>query len=416
MPANIRLTDKYLFNKGNQCMGKKLSKIWVLIILFIGMLDMRGENVWRLYVGGYNTSENFGINYYSFDEHSNDLQPLGLAVATDNPSYLVSDKKGNYLYAVNETAAFDGCGTVSAFSVDKVTGKLTEMSKESTHGTYPCHLTLNRNSTRLVAANYGSGSIIVFPINKKTGKLESFTAFFQYEGSGINKARQDGPHAHSVNFDPTYRYLYCCDLGCDKISIYKSNRTGIPLTPSSTPFVKSAEPGAGPRSMAFHPHKNFVYVVNELNNTISLYTASFDTFLWRVIKKSTYHKDGKLEFVASWDTLLTEFDGENTASCVCIHPNGKYLYVSNRGHDSISIFSIDNKTGKLNPKGFVHTGGKTPRDFSIHPNGKSLIVANQDSNNLVVFTIDPRSGEIKQNSQTPVTISQPTCVTFVPVK
>ena len=402
--------------KGNQYMKKISSKILVITILFLSMLNVKAETTWRLYVGGYNTTENFGINYYSFDEHSNELQPLGLAVATDNPSYLVTDKKGNYLYSVNETAAFDGCGTISAFSIDKTTGKLTEISKESTHGTYPCHLTLNKNSTRLVAANYGSGSIIVFPINKKTGKLESFTAFFQYEGSSINKGRQEGPHAHSVNYDPLYRYLYCCDLGCDKISIYKSNRTGIPLTSSSTPFVKSAEAGAGPRSMAFHPHKNFVYVVNELNNTISLYTASFDTFLWRVIKKDTYHKDGKLEFVASWDTLPTEFDGKNTASCVRIHPNGKYLYVSNRGHDSIAMFSIDCKTGKLNPKGFVPTGGKTPRDFSIHPNGKTLVIANQDSNNLTVFTIDSRSGEIKQNSQASVTIPQPTCVTFVPTK
>lgn len=398
---------------------KKLSNafMWIaaLSMCVLPASQSQGAEAWRVYIGGYHSDENFGINYGTYDPANGALKMEGLAVTTDNPSYLALHPKEGFIYCVNETASFDGSGTVSAFSIDSETGKLEEISKLSTQGTYPCHLAVDQKGTRLAVANYGSGSLTVFPINKRNGELSSATAFFQYSGSSVNKDRQEGPHAHQVAFDPKCRYLYCCDLGTDRIATYVYNRTGIPLTASSTPFMV-AEPGAGPRHMVFHPKKPFCYVLNELNNTVELYTASFDSFLWKTIKKNTYHADGKLEKVDSWSLLPPEFEGTSLAAAIRIHPNGKFLYASNRGHDSIAIFSINQETGKLNPLGHVPTGGKNPRDFAIHPDGKTLLVAHQDSNDLISFLVNPQTGELSRSAQEPVKVSKPTCVIFVPVK
>ncbi|NCC59788.1 MAG: lactonase family protein [Verrucomicrobiae bacterium] len=398
---------------------KKLSSafMWIaaLSMCVLPAAQSQGAETWRVYIGGYHSDDNFGINYGTYNPANGALKMEGLAVTTDNPSYLALHPKGGFIYCVNETASFDGSGTVSAFSIDSETGKLEEISKLSTQGTYPCHLAVDQKGTRLAVANYGSGSLTVFPINKRNGELSSSTAFFQYSGSSVNKDRQEGPHAHQVAFDPKSRYLYCCDLGTDRIAIYVYNRTGIPLTASSTPFM-AAEPGAGPRHMVFHPKEPFCYVLNELNNTVGLYTAAFDSFLWKNIKKNTYHADGKLEKVDSWSLLPPEFDGPSLAAAIRIHPNGKFLYASNRGHDSIAIFSINQETGKLNPLGHVPTGGKNPRDFAIHPDGKTLLVAHQDSNDLISFLVNPQTGELSRSAQEPVKVSKPTCVIFVPVK
>lgn len=396
--------------------SKKITAL-VLGALVLGAAtaqSVQAKEVWRVYVGGYNTDDSFGINYGAYDPATATLSLEGLAVATDNPSYLVSNQEGTFIYCVNETASFEGSGTVSAFSVDTATGKLREISKLPTRGTYPCHLTLDGKEKRLYVANYGSGSMITFPVDQKTGELSAATAFFQYSGTGVDKSRQEGPHAHSVTFDPKSRSLYCCDLGTDQIAVYVANRTGIPLTAASTPFVK-AKAGSGPRQMAFHPDKPYAYVLNELDNTVSFYLADFDTLLWKKIKKGTFHSDGALQLVESWSVLPPEFEGKNTASALRVHPNGKFLYASNRGHDSIALFSINQKTGKLNPLGHIPSGGKTPRDMAIHPDGKSLIVANQDSNTLTTFLLNPATGELTASGVDAVATSKPSCVAFVPV-
>lgn len=398
---------------------KNLNNLFMWIALLsmavLPALQSQAANGWRVYIGGYNSDESFGINYGTYDTHTGALELNGLAVATDNPSYLALHPKGGFIYCVNETASFEGNGTVSAFSIDSKTGRLQEISKLSTQGTYPCHLALDHKGRRLAVANYGSGSLTIFPINKRSGELSSATAFFPYSGSSLNKARQEGPHAHQAAFEPKSRYLYCCDLGTDRIAIYKYNNTGIPATASSTPFVE-VEPGSGPRHMAFHPKKPFCYVLSELSSAVTLYEVSYDSFLWKNIKKNNYHADGKLEEIDSWSLLPPEFEGSSIAAAIRIHPNGKFLYASNRGHDSIAIFSINQQSGKLNPMGHILTGGKNPRDFAIHPDGETLLVAHQDSNNLVSFLLNPRTGELTRSAQEPVKVSKPTCILFVPVK
>ena len=370
---------------------------------------------YRVYIGGYTSGENFGINYYDYDSIATTLHSKGLAVVTDNPTYLVANAKGTALYCVNETASFEGSGTVSAFSVDTLTGKLREISKQPTEGTYPCHLTLGKKDKRLVVANYGSGSAIVFPVDKKTYEIGAQTAFFQYEGTGPNAKRQEGPHAHSAVYCPDFTHLYCCDLGTDTIHAYEVKRTGIPITPAITPKIAST-PGAGPRHIVFHPQKtSFAYVLNELDNTISLYHYHGDCKLFRLIKKKKDLQDGRLEAIASWSTLPKEFEGDNLASAVRIHPNGKFLYASNRGHDSIATFAIDTKTGELDLIKFTPTEGKTPRDFAISPDGHSMIVANQDSNTLVTFRVDPKTGELISTGTPIATSEKPTCVLIVPL-
>lgn len=379
-------------------------------------VSAKESKLWRVYVGGYTTADSFGINCYLYDSDIGLLSPQGLAVPTENPSYLVANEEGTFLYCVNETASFEGSGTVSAFSIEQEFGKLTEIAKQSTEGTYPCHLALGKKGKRLVVANYGSGSIVVFPIDRKTGEVGARTGFFQYTGSSVNKTRQAGPHAHCVAFDPDYRYLYCCDLGSDKVYAYESSRVGIPLTASSSPFV-NAEPGSGPRQIAFHPtHPSYMYVVNELSNSVTLYEAAFDNKMLKLVTKRENRPDGKLELVGSWSTLPAGFEGSNRAAAIKIHPNGKFLYVSNRGDDSIAIFSINTETGKLNPIGFVPTGGKTPRDIAIHPDGKSLVVANQDSDTLTTFIVNPATGELTPSGQEPVANVKPSCVVFVSYK
>jgi len=369
---------------------------------------------WRIYVGGYNTEKNFGINSFSYNASQNLLVPEGLAIATDNPSYLVAASSGKYVYCVNETVAFEGCGTISAFAADPQTGKLTEIAKQSSYGTYPCHLTLNKRDRYLYVANYGNGSITAYPISKKTGEIGSYTFTFQNEGSGVNENRQKGPHAHCVTFEPKFRHLYSCDLGTDQINIFEAHKKGIPLTRSRMGSAPASQQGSGPRHIAFHPSCDFAYVVNELDNTVALYKTSFDTAFWRNVKKKKYHKDGQIDFVNSWSTLPEGFDGQNLPAAIRIHPNGKFLYVSNRGADTIASFAINKKTGELTHISDTPCGGKSPRDFAIHPSGSALIVANQDSNNLTTFWIDCKTGTLKESGMPAVQIDKPTCVIFVP--
>ena len=370
---------------------------------------------WRVYIGGYNTPDNFGINYFDYDSNIASLTPKGLAIATDNPSYLISNRDGTRIYCVNETASFEGSGTVSTFEIITEDGTLNEISKYSTEGTYPCHLSLNKKEDRLITANYGSGSIIMFPVSKRDGDLGPRIAFFQFSGSGPDVNRQASSHAHCVAFNPQQTHLYCCDLGADRVMTYSFSRKGIPLTAAMEPYIE-ATAGAGPRHMVFHPRNPFLYVLNELNNTITLYEAEYDTFFFFLIKKKSNHKDGKLTQIDTWSLLPNDFIGANTAAAIKIHPNGKFLYASNRGHDSIAVFAINDKTGKLNPVDFFPTGGRFPRDFAIHPDGKSLVIANEGSNNLTTFFIDPETGVLTPSGQDPVKSERPSCVLFVPVK
>jgi 6-phosphogluconolactonase len=326
------------------------------------------------------------------------LAPLGLAAETENPSYLVIDAKRPLLFCVNETSNFGGkpAGAVSSFSIDRDTGKLTLINQQSSLGTDPCHLTLDQTGKFLLAANYSSGSVVVIPVDEN-GKLGEKTDFVQHTGSGVNKQRQEGPHAHCVTMSPDNKFAFVCDLGIDKVMIYKFDAKNGKLTPND-PASVSLKSGAGPRHMTFRPDGKFAYVINELDSTVTAY--AYDP------------AKGSLKEIQTIGTLPGYYDGPNTTAEVTVHPSGKYLYASNRGHNSVTLFGIDPADGTLTYVEDQNTGGKTPRHFGIEPGAKHLAFANQDTNTLLLCRIDATNGRLKPSgvfSDCPA----PVCVLFV---
>jgi len=353
-----------------------------------------------LFIGTY-TSEKTGskgIYAFRFDEASGALTPLGLKAETRNPSFLATNAGGTVLYAVNETGNFNGekAGSVSTFSVDKATGSLTPVGTAlSTGGADPCHLQCDRTGRALAVANYSGGNFALFPIGAK-GVL-SAPAVFGEQGTGPNKARQAGPHGHETVFDPSNRYLLAVDLGIDKVLIYKFDQATGKVTPND-PASASLPPGSGPRHLAFHPSGRFVFVINELLSTIS-------TFGWDGAK-------GALTPVSSTSTLPAGFTGQNSTAEIAVHPNGRFVYGSNRGHDSIAVFSAGSD-GHLTLVEHESTQGKTPRNFTLDPSGRWLIAANQDSGTLAVFGVDQTTGALSPAGPL-AQVGGPVCVLFMP--
>jgi 6-phosphogluconolactonase len=246
-------------------------------------------------------------------------------------------------------------------------------------------------------AHYGSGSVAAFPL-RADGSLGAVGAFIQHHGSSADPKRQ-GPHAHSVGFDIANRRAFCADLGLDKLLIYQLEPKTATLTTNDPPSV-SLTPGAGPRHFTVHPNGRYLYVINELNSTIT--TFDYDA------------SRGGLKESQTVSTLPEKFTAPNTAAEIAIHPNGRFLYGSNRGHDSIAVYAVDKSTGKLTLIEHQSTLGKTPRAFGIDPTGSFLLAANQNSDSIVVFRIDPRTGRLKATGQT-LEVPTPVCVTFLPL-
>ena len=318
-----------------------------------------------------------------------ELTSLGLAAQTQNPSYLAVRPDGAYLYAVNE----DGAGFVSAFRIDRQSGKLTPLNRVSSRGSGPCALSVDSTGKFVVAANYASGSVVLFPI-KADGSLGQPTGFDPHEGSSVDPQRQEGPHAHSAIFSPDNRFALSADLGVDRIYVYLFNSARGTLSAAGSAGV---QPGSGPRHLAFRPDGRFVYAINEL-------TATLATFAW----------DGAMvRRIATASALPEGYQGTKSGAEIQMHPNGRTLYVSNRGEaNDIALFDIDPQTGMPTPAGHVSSGGRTPRSFSLDPTGRYLLAANQDSNNVVVFRVNPVNGQLTPTGKT-VDISAPVCVQFV---
>ena len=351
----------------------------------------------RVYVGTYTGHGSNGIYQFDLDLATGKPTKPELAGEAVNPSFVVLHPSGKFLYSVSEQAGDDGkkSGAVNAFAIDSATGKLTLLNQQSSRGQGPCHVTVDHTGKFAITTNYNSGSVAVLPINAD-GTLSPASAFDQHEGSGPNKARQEGPHAHSANMDPSNQFAMVCDLGMDKIFVYRLGADGT-LTPGNPPTV-SVAPGAGPRHFTFHPNGKIAYVINEMGSTVT----AFD---WDAAK-------GTLTEIQTISTLP---DGmtmpNNTTAEVQLTPDGKYLYGSNRGHDSIAMFSVDQTTGKLTSLGEVPSGGKTPRNFAIDPTGTWLLAAHQSSNNICVFHIDPETGKLQATGDT-VEVANPVCVKF----
>jgi 6-phosphogluconolactonase len=351
-----------------------------------------------VYVGTYTGGKSKGIYLFQMDTATGRLTPAGVAAETANPSFLAIHPSRRYLYAVNEVGEFGGqkSGSVSAFAIAPGTGKLTLLNQEATGGDGPCHLIVDKTGKNVLVANYGGGSVAVLPI-QPDGRLGKATTFIQHQGSSVNRQRQEGPHAHSAQLDAANRFAFVADLGLDKMFIYRFDPNRGTLTPNTPPAAPVAL-GAGPRHFAFHPNGRFAYVIDELNSTVTAF--AYDA------------KTGELKTLQAASTLPEGFIGENSTAEVQVSPNGRFLYGSNRGHNSIAIFAINPQTGLLTYAGYEPTQGKTPRNFAIEPTGNYLIAANQDSDSLVVFRIDANTGRLKPTGQV-VEAPMPVCVTFL---
>jgi len=351
-----------------------------------------------VYIGTYTEKESKGIYAYRLDPGTGQLSSLGLAAESVNPSFLAVDPSRRFLYAVNEISKYEGrsSGGVSAFAIDLGTGKLTFLNEVSSRGAGPCHIAVDKTGKYVLVANYEGGSLAVFPI-LKGGRLGEASAFVQHKGASFNPQRQEGPHAHSVCLSPDNRFLLSADLGLDEVLVYRFDAVNGTLAPNSPPFAR-VNPGAGPRHFAFHTSGRFGYVIDELQSTVTVFSYE--------------PTSGALHMLQTVSTLPKEFEGENTAAEVQVHPSGKFLYGSNRGHDSIAMFTINNRIGTLTPNGHILTLGKTPRNFALDPTGAYLFAANQDSDSIVQFRIDPNTGRLTPSGQV-LQVPAPVCVIFV---
>jgi len=355
------------------------------------------DTVW-VFVGTYTGKVSKGIYRLEMDLATGKLSEARLAAETPSPSFLVVHPSRRFLYAVNELNDYQGKkeGAVTSFSLDVKTGSLMQLNQQSSGGGHPCHLVVDRTGACVLAANYTGGSVIAFPI-EQNGALGKASSFHQHQGKSVNPKRQQGPHAHSINVDPANRFAVAADLGLDQLVVYRLDAARGTLTPNHPPFV-ATRPGAGPRHFAFHPSGSFAYVINELDSTITVF--GYDA------------AKGQLSPRQHVSTLPAGFKGANTTAEVQVHPSGKFLYGSNRGHDSIACFRIDEKSGELTPVGHQGEGIKTPRNFGIDPTGTYLVAASQNGDSLIVYRIDERTGELKPTGHR-ANVPTPVCVRFV---
>ena len=284
----------------------------------------------------------------------------------------------------------------ASYVIDSKTGKLKFLGKVPTHGAHPCHLTVDKSGKYVVVVNYFGGTVESFPV-KGDGQLGEAASVARHTGSSVNKERQEAPHPHGVKVSPDSRFAVVADLGIDKLMIHRFSLKDGSLTPNNPPSAELSA-GAGPRHLAFSPNGKFVFTVNELNSTVSAFACDLS--------------GGSLRLNQTISTLPKDFKGENSGAEIEVSPSGKVLYISNRGHNSIAVFSIDDTKGTLTPLEHVSTQGKTPRGFGIDPSGSHLIVGNQDTQNLVVFRIDSKTGRLTSAGQPVKTTSAPVYIGF----
>jgi 6-phosphogluconolactonase len=350
---------------------------------------------WRTYVGTYTGPKSKGIYLYEFDDETGSLKSVGLAATTEQPSFLAVHPSGQYLYSGNETSSGPGkTGIIASFAIDAKTGMLKELNTQPWREVGPCHVSVDSAGDHVFGANYGTGVIASYRV-KPDGSLSTAVSEIQHTGSSVDKGRQQGPHAHCITPSPNNKYVLVADLGLDKILIYKLEEQTGKLTPNTPAFV-ATPPGGGPRHLAFHPNHRALFANNEMTSSLTVY--SYDDIA------------GAAKIGQTISTLPPDFSGENSTSEVAAHPSGKFVYVANRGHNSIAVFAYDERTMKLKLVENQPTRGKIPRGFVLDPSGKFLIAGNQESQNISVFKIDEKTGKL-----TPVgePVEAPTPVSFV---
>ena len=343
-----------------------------------------------LFIGTYTEGKSEGIYSYRLDQVTGALKQAG-SVKSENPSFLAIDPARRFLYAVNEKPE----GSVSSFRIDRKTGGLSFVNQQSSQGADPCHVSVERGGKSVLVANYTSGNVSVLPI-LPDGSLGPAIDVQQHEGSGPRE-QQKGPHAHCIKLDRANRFAFAADLGNDNVMIYRFNPLNGKLEPGTQPSA-TLHSGAGPRHLTFHPDGKYLYVINELDSSIT-------TFKYNAAQ-------GTLIAFESVSTLPRDFTGTSYCADIHVANSGRFLYGSNRGHNSIVVFVIDPRSGKLNLVEHVSTEGKWPRNFTIDPSGTFLLVANQHTDNVVVFRIDQQTGRLTPANQT-AEIPTPVCLQFL---
>lgn len=354
----------------------------------------------RVYIGTYTGPNSKGIYLSQLDPATGALSAPEVAAEVASPSFLAIHPSRKYVYAVSEVSESGGkpTGAVVAFAVEPKSGKLTKLNAQSSQGAGPCHLVVDKAGKNVLVANYGGGSCASLPI-QEDGKLGEATAAIQHVGKSV-KPNQQTPHAHSINLDAANRFAFVADLGLDKIMIYKFDPAKGSLVANDPPSAELAA-GSGPRHFAFHPTGKYAYVINEMALTVTAFTYDANKGSLQEIQTITTHPEG--------------FKGNNLSTAeVVVHPSGKFVYGSNRGHDSLAIYSVDANTGKLTTVAIQPTGGKTPRNFAIDPTGMWLLAENQGSGTINVFQIDQKTGDLKPTTHK-IEVASPVCVRMIGV-
>ena len=349
------------------------------------------------YIGTYtDDGRSKGIYRLFLNATSGAMRVDGLAAESRNPSFLALHPNGRTLYAVNEVHDHGGkpTGAVTAFAIARESGALTLLNQLPSHGKDPCYVSVDRTGRTVLVANYTSGSIASFTV-RQSGRLGVARTIVQHEGHGPNVERQTSPHAHCIMTDPGNRYVLAADLGVDGVLIYRfDERTG---SIANVANGVAAKPGAGPRHLAFHPSGRFLYVVNELDSTLAVYTYDAE--------------HGSLDQVQVTAASPGGTVAANHPADVHVASSGRYVYSSNRGDDTIAVFGIDARSGQVTPVEQVSTGGKTPRNFALDPTGRFLLVANQRSDSILSFRVDAESGRLTPTGQT-AEVPVPVCIRF----
>jgi 6-phosphogluconolactonase len=372
-----------------------LHSLALVLFLLVGVTGEAAEPVYRIFVGTYTAKGSKGIYSFRFDSRTGKASAAELAGETKDPSYLAVDRQGHYLYATNEILEFQGKqeGSISVFAIDG--SKLTAVQQVSSVGAGPVYLQIDRTGKNLLVANYGDGSVADLPVGSD-GRLKDATAFVRHSGSSVNRERQAGPHAHAIQLSNDEKYAASCDLGLDKILIYRFNAEKGSLT---APGEAKVAPGSGARHLVFAPNGKFVYVANELLSTITVFAYAPES--------------GAMREVETISSLAPETPAKSSAAEIAMDAKGRYVYVSNRGDDSITQFAVDRATGRLTYLARTSTGGRTPRFFAFDPTGRWLWVANQDSDDLVLFKVGDKGA--LSSTDVKVEIGSPVSLVFVRV-
>ena len=359
------------------------------VLSFALLHAARGENLF-VYFGTHTAGPGKGFSLARFDTTTGALTKPEFLLEAPAPAYFIVTPDGKHLYTCNST------GFVSAYAIDPATARLTLLNQVPSGGGDPSYISLDQTGQYVFVANYDGGNIAAWRL-RPDGGIGERTAFVQHTGHGVNPKRQSHAFAHSIHVDLTNRFVLVADLGLDKLFVYKFDVKTGSLTPNDPPFA-TVKPGSGARHMVFYPNGRWVYLITEMGSTIV-------QFEWDSTR-------GTLKELQTVSTLPPDFHGNSACSELTLHPNGKFMYASNRGHDSIAVFAIDAQSGRLTPVQYVPSGGKTPRNFALDRAGRWMLVTNHDSNVAMVFRIDQATGRLTPVGS-PVEVPYPFCPRFL---